>query len=63
MASVSPTCLRSETSRSLSRFFMYLSDDGSVNPWDAVPGLPLPLMTAGCYCRGSDELDNLLRCR
>jgi hypothetical protein len=37
---------------------MYLSDDGSVNP-RALSSL----LTADCYCSGSEELDSLLRWR
>jgi hypothetical protein len=59
MLSASPTCFLSVTSMLFSRLCtMYLSDDGSVNP-RALSSL----LTADCYCNGSDELDSLLRWR
>lgn len=54
MDSASPTCLRSVTSLPFNRLCLIVS----VNPRVAVP-----LMTANCYWRGSDELESLLRWR
>lgn len=58
--SASPTCRRSVTSIALLRRLRIINCKGSVNPWGAGP---LPLMTADCYCRGSDELESLFKCR
>lgn len=59
-SSTSPTCRLTEISSWCGLFSllckMYLIP--IVNPRE-----PGSLMTAGCYCRGSDELDSRLRCR
>jgi len=60
MLSASPTCLRSDTSRFFRRFLAAKRNGGGVSPRD---GPPSSLVTAGCYCRGSDELESRLRCR
>ena len=54
--SASPTCLRSLISRFLKRLRI-AARIPSVNPW------VLPLMTASCYCRGSELEERRLRCR
>jgi hypothetical protein len=63
--SASPTCFRSETS--LFFKFICLYFNCNVNPWaverDLLHPVELSLMTANCYCRGSDELESLLRWR
>lgn len=54
---VSPTCLRSETSwNAFNRLPLPYTFDA--NPWDNHS-----LMTADCYCRGSDELDRRFKWR
>jgi hypothetical protein len=62
--SASPTCFRSVISRECRslRFICFLHR--IVNPWGSGLEDPdIPLMTAGCYWRGSEELESLLRCR
>lgn len=77
--SASPTCLRSGISSGAGflRRFRIRYRMGSVSPRgdadvddddkevaDDVPStLPLPLVTANSYCRGSDELESRLRWR
>lgn len=39
-----------------------LVNDPNANPWDEDDPLE-SLMTTGCHCKGSDELDNLFKCR
>jgi len=59
MLSASPTCLRSDISMLFSLLCtIYLNDNGSVSPRDFGS-----LVTTDCYCRGSDELESLLRWR
>ena len=53
MLAVSPTCFLVLTSRLLKRD--RIAAKFSVNPW------VLPLVTADCYCRGSELDDNLFR--
>ena len=53
IVSVSPTCLRVLTSRLRSR--NRIAAGFSVNPW------VLPLMTADCYCKGSEDEDKRFR--
>ena len=55
MDAVSPTCFLVLTSRFRNRDRIAASF--IVNPW------ALPLMTASCYCRGSELEDSLLRCK
>lgn len=54
MEAASPTCFRSDTSNTLSLFLPCLN----ANPWGSHP-----LMTADCYCKGSEELDRRFKCR
>lgn len=68
MLSASPTCFLSETSRFLSfeRILAMLAfvKLPNANPWDEADNmLPPSLMTAGCHCSGSEELDNLFKWR
>lgn len=64
LLSASPTCFLSEISRK-ARDFKFICRKRSANPWDenGAEKPDVPLMTADCYCRGSEELDNLLRWR
>ena len=55
MDAVSPTCFLVLTSRFRNRDRIAASF--IVNPW------VLPLMTASCYCSGSELDDSLLRCK
>jgi len=72
--SASPTCFRSEISRLRKREriaarrpvlmldndeFRFLTVPFNANPWDPL----LSLMTANCYCRGSDDEESRLRCK
>lgn len=67
MLSVSPTCFLSEISRrlfSLERMLAILAllKLPGANPRDGANKPPLlSLMTTGCHCKGSEELDNLFR--
>jgi hypothetical protein len=64
--SASPTCFRSVTSLECRNFRFICFLHSCVNPWELGPGAENPgdpLMTADCYCRGSEELDSLFRCR
>ena len=58
--SASPTCFRSDTSRPLNDFRFICLNRGA-NPWGDRPCIPL--IAAGCYCRGSEELESRLRWR
>ena len=55
MDAVSPTCFLVLTSRFRNRD--RIAANFIVNPW------VLPLMTASCYCKGSELDDSLLRCK